>query len=65
MCDYQFVGELFTDVFTDVIILSAFLLSVIPYSVTISVRNTKKLFADGFIDRIRTPKKSFLLEIYR
>jgi hypothetical protein len=31
--------------------------SVIPHSIAISVRKTKKPFADGFIDEIFTPKK--------
>jgi hypothetical protein len=57
ICDYQFVGEFFTDVFTDGICPSAFLSSVIPHSVTISVGNTKKPFADGFTDGICAPKK--------
>ena len=51
--------------FTDRIRSSAFLSSVIPYSVAISVGKTKKLFADGFTDGIYAQKKSFLLEIYR
>jgi hypothetical protein len=52
VCDYQFVGELFTDVFTDIIRLSAFLSSVIPHSVAISIGNIKKPFADGFTNEI-------------
>jgi hypothetical protein len=61
MCDYQFIGDLFTDGLRP----SAFLLSVIPHSVAISVGNTKKPFADGFTDGICAQKKSFPLEIYR
>jgi hypothetical protein len=59
VCDYQFIGDLFTDVFTDGLRPSAFLLSVIPHSVAISVRNTKKPFANGFTDGIFAPKKKF------
>jgi hypothetical protein len=59
VCDYQFIGDLFTDVFTDGLCPSAFLLSVIPHSVAISVGNTKKPFADGFTDGIFAPKKKF------
>ena len=59
MCDYQSVGELFTDVFTDGIRLSTILSSVILYFVAISVRNTKKPFADGFTDGICAQKKKF------
>jgi hypothetical protein len=65
VCDYQFVGDLFTDVFTNGLRLSAFPSSVIPHSVAISVENTKKPFADGFTDGICVPKKSFPLEIHR
>jgi hypothetical protein len=65
VCDYQFVGDLFTDIFTDGLRPSAFLSLVIPHSITISVGNTKKPFADGFIDEICAPKKSLPLEIYR
>jgi len=65
VCDYEFVGNLFTDVFTDEIYPSTFLSSVIPHSVAISVEKTKKPFADGFTDGICAPKKSFSLEIYR
>ena len=65
VCDYQFVGDLFTDVFTDGLRPSAFPLSVIPHFVAISVGNTKKPFADGFTDGICAQKKSFPLEIYR
>jgi hypothetical protein len=36
---------------------SAFLSSVIPHSVAISVGKTKKPFADGFTDGICAPKK--------
>jgi hypothetical protein len=44
--------------FTDGNILSmAFLSSVIPHSVAISVENTKKSFVDGFTDEICAPKK--------
>jgi len=64
VCDYEFVGNLFTDIFTDGLCPSAFPSSVIPNSVAISVGNTKKPFADGFIDGICAPKKSFPLEIY-
>jgi hypothetical protein len=35
----------------------AFLSSVIPHSVAISVGKTKKPFADGFTDGICAPKK--------
>jgi len=63
--DYQFIGDLFTDVFTDGLRPLAFLLSVILHSVAISVGNTKKSFADGFTDGIFAQKKSFPLEIYR
>jgi len=59
VCDYQFVGDLFTDVFTDRLRPSAFPSSVISYSVAISVGNTKKPFADGFTDGICAPKKKF------
>jgi len=45
--------------------MSAFLSSVIPHSVSISVGKTKKSFVDGFTDGICTPKKRFLLEIYQ
>jgi len=57
VCDLKFVGDLFTDVLTDGLRPSALLSSVIPHSIAISVRKTKKPFADGFIDRICTPKK--------
>jgi hypothetical protein len=63
--DYNFVGDLLTDVFTDGFGPSAFPSSVIPHSVAISVGKTKKPFADGFTDGICAPKKSFPLEIYR
>jgi hypothetical protein len=59
VCAYQFVGDLFTDVFTGGLRLSAFLSSVIPHSVPISVGNTKKPFADGFTDGICAQKKKF------
>jgi hypothetical protein len=59
VCDKQFVGDLFIDVFTDGLCLSAFLSSVILNSVAISVRKTKKPFADGFTDGICAPKKKF------
>ena len=65
VCDYEFVGKLFTNVFIDGIRLSASLSSVIPHSITISVKNTKKPFADGFTNEICAQKKSFTLEIYR
>jgi hypothetical protein len=56
VCDYQFIGEFFTDVFTDGIRPSAFL----------SSETQKKPFADGFTDGICVPKKkSFPLEIYQ
>jgi len=48
VCDYQFVCDLFTDIFTDGLRPSAFPSSVIPHSVVISVGNTKKPFANGF-----------------
>jgi len=57
VCDYQFVGELFTDVFTDEICPSAFLSSVIPHSIAILIGNTKKPFADGFTYGIWAQKK--------
>jgi hypothetical protein len=57
VCDYQFISDLFTDVFIDRIRPSAFLLLVIPHSIAISVGNTKKPFADGFTDGIFAPKK--------
>jgi hypothetical protein len=59
VCDYHFIGDLFTDVFTDGLRPSAFPSSVIPYFVAISVENTKKPFADGFTDKICAPKKKF------
>jgi hypothetical protein len=37
----------------------AFLSSVIPHSVAISVGKTKKPFADGFTDGICAPKKKY------
>jgi TolB-like protein len=48
---------LFTDVITDGLRVSAFLSSVISPSVAISVRKTKKSFADGFTDGICAQKK--------
>jgi hypothetical protein len=45
------------DFFTDGLRPSAFLSSVIPPSVAISVRKTKKPFADGFTYGICAPKK--------
>jgi hypothetical protein len=57
VCDYEFVGNLFTNIFTDEIRPSTFLSSVIPHSVAISVGNTKKPFADGFTDGICAQKK--------
>jgi hypothetical protein len=48
---------LFTDVITDGLRPSAFLSSVIPPSVAISVGKTKKSFADGFTDGICAQKK--------
>jgi hypothetical protein len=65
VCDYEFVGNLFTDNITDGIRPSVFLSSVIPHSVVISVGNTKKPLADGFADGFYAPKKHFPLEIYR
>jgi hypothetical protein len=59
VCDYEFVGNLFIDVFTDEIHPSTFLSSVIPHSIAISVGNTKKPFADGFTDGIWAQKKEF------
>jgi hypothetical protein len=55
----MFVGDLFTDVFTDGFGPSAFSSSVIPHSVAISVEKIKKSFADGFTDGICAPKKKF------
>jgi TolB-like protein len=55
VCDKQFVGDLFTDGLCP----SAFLSLVILNSVAISVRKTKKPFADGFTDGICAPKKKF------
>jgi len=57
VCNYEFVSKLFTNIFTDGIHPSAFLSSVIPHSVAISVENTKKSFVDGFTDEICAPKK--------
>jgi hypothetical protein len=57
VCDWKFVGDFFTDVITDRLRPSAFPSSVIPPSVAISVRKTKKPFADGFTDGICAPKK--------
>jgi hypothetical protein len=57
VCDYQFIGDLFTDVFTDGLRPSAFRSSVIPHFIAISVGNTKKSFADGFTDGICVQKK--------
>jgi hypothetical protein len=54
VCDYQFVGDLFTEVFTDELCSS-----VIPHSVAIAVGKTKKPFADGYTDGICAPKKKF------
>ena len=59
VCDYKFVGNLFTDAFTDGIRSSAFLSSLIPHFVAISVKNTKKSFANGFTDGICAEKKNF------
>jgi hypothetical protein len=54
----------FTDIITDGLHPSAFLSSVIPPSIAISIGKTKKPFADGFTDGICAPKKRFPLEIY-
>ena len=66
VCDYEFLGNLFTNIFTDRIRLLTFLSSVMSHSVAISVSNTKKkTFANSFTDRICMSKKIFSLEIYR
>ena len=59
MCDYQFVGDLFSDVFTD-----GLCPSVIPHSVVTSVEKTKKPFAGGFTDGICAAKKKVSLLKY-
>jgi hypothetical protein len=55
--DYQFIDDLFTDVFTDGLHPSAFPSLVMPHSVAILVGNTKKPFTDGFTDGIYESKK--------
>jgi len=55
--DYKFVGDFFTDIISDGLRPSALPSSVIPQSVGISVRKTKKPFPNGFTDGICTPKK--------
>ena len=51
--DWEYVSKLFTDKLTDGIRPSAYLSSVIPHSVAISVGKTKKPFTDGFTDVLR------------
>ena len=64
VCDWEFVGKLFTDYITNGIRSSAYLSSVIPHFVAISVKKTKKSFADGFTDGICVSKKKSHLKYF-
>jgi len=65
VCDYQFISDLFTDVFIDRIRPSAFLLLVIPHSIAISVETQKNHLPMVLQTEFSHKKKSFPLEIYR
>ena len=61
VCDWEFVGNLFTDRIRP----SDYLLSVIPHSVAISVGKKKNTYRRFYKWKVRTKKKKFPLGIYR